>query len=328
MRKLFLILMLLIPFVSAEEAGQVLVEAKVYKVDKLHRAISLKELLAGATLEFNPRLLTNYGKETELRFDYQNEKGSERSVLEILMLPDQSSKTYNIDINLLNKDNENISRIYDHPIGQLFIASTVIEDASRVIQIDVSESKPAMATFVLQVSSNLNCESLAIELNALGQEQHHYLEYTTKAFASVSMPEGKYSFGSVNCRTKEGQQTFDVLHDKLMPLAVDSGQTYYGGRLIFREEVEQVVAEGLPNILDSCTRLYSNARGKKTDNLCDGAGVKSEGQTSRRIEVYMPEVADEDIAAMKQALSTSGDLLQHLPLKLKKNVEPVPEVSQ
>ena len=40
--------MLLIPFVSAEEAGQVLVEAKVYKVDKLHRAISLKELLAGA----------------------------------------------------------------------------------------------------------------------------------------------------------------------------------------------------------------------------------------------------------------------------------------
>ncbi len=316
MRKILLVLTFLVPTVFAQEAAQVVVEAKVYKIDKLDRALGLKELLAGATLEHNPRLLTEYGKETGLRFDYQDDKGSKGSVLEIILQSDQASMTYDIDINLINGGKENISRIDNHPMGQSFIASTIIEDASRVIQIDVSDPQTAVATFLLQVSSNLGCDSLAIALNSQGDEQSHYLEFTTKAFASVPLPKGEFSFGNVICRTGEEFQTFDILQDQLMPLVVGPGQTYYGGRLIFKQ-VEQVDANQTPTALENCLHPISRARGEKQDNLCDGAGSEAAPQATTRIEVYMPDETEEDIAAVKQAFSASGDPLLYLPLKIK-----------
>lgn len=317
MPKLLLIFTLLIPtaFSSvtfAGEANEVLIDAKVYKIDSLNTAIGLKELLAGATLEHNPRLLAEYGKQAGIQFNYQSEKGVDSSILEVLVLSDKDSKTYNIDINLLNGDKKNISSINNHPIGKPFIASTIIEDASRVIQIDVSEPQTPKANYLLQVSSDLGCEVLTIELQA--EKQSHYLEFTNSAFASVTLPQGTFSFGNVMCKTGQTQQPFDVLKDKLAPISVAAGQTYFGGRLIFKEAQP---VDGSGNVLESCTRFISVARGEKQDNLCDGAGLSSTSQPARRVEVFMPDVTDADINVVRQALSASEETLKYLPMKIK-----------
>lgn len=302
--------------VSAAEVaqvGQIAVEAKVYKVDKLNRSMGLKELLAEATLEHSPRLVSDYGTASGLRLDFPNATSAMHSALEIIVVSDPSSMTYDIDINLLNGNKENISRITDHPIGQTFIASTIIDDAARVIQIDVLEAASPMATFVLQVASNLACDALTIALNS--QATSHYLEFTTGAFASVSMPKGEFTFGDVICRTGETQQRFDVLQDKLMPIVVDAGKTYFGGRLIFKQ-VEQAITNRSPQNLEDCRPMHSRARGEKQDNLCDYANVTSYTDVGEQIEVYMPEVTDGELETLSQALSLESGTLTYLPVGL------------
>lgn len=317
MRKLLLMLTLLIPVAYfpvtyADEDTEVLIDAKVYKINSLNTAIGLKELLAGAKLEHNPRLLVEYGKQAGSQFNYKNDNDSEGSILEVLVLSDKASKTYNIDINLLNGDKKNISSINNHPIGKPFIASTIIDNASRVIQIDVSESQPPTVNYLLQVSSDLGCDVLTIELSAKGQS--HNIEFTKSAFASVALPAGEFSFGNVMCRTGKAQRSFDVLQNKLMPLTVKAGQTYFGGRLIFKES-EPV--DGAGNVLDSCSRFISVARGKKQDNPCDGAGLESTTQPARRVEVFMPDVSEDEINVVRKALSADKDSLKYLPLQIK-----------
>lgn len=316
MGKLLLILAFLVSTVSAEEATKVVVDAKIYKINSMKKSSGLKEALAGATLEHTPRLSTEYGKETGLRFDYLDETGAKGAVLEIIILSDETAKTYSIDINLISDDKENISRIDNHPIGKPFIASTVIGDASRVIQIDVSDAKPAMATYILQVSSNLGCDVLTIELNEKGQEKNHHLKFTSKAFAVVALPQGEISYGNVICRIGEEQQEYNILQDKLQPLSITSGKSYYGGRLMFKE-IEGATINDIPKAKENCIPFISRARGAKQDNLCDGAGTKSMSQSTKRIEVFMPDVSDEDILAVRKALSVSSDLFEYLPLKIK-----------
>ena len=314
MRKVLLLIALFTPYVLAEESAQLIVDAKIYKLDKTNSSIGLKNLLADSTLERNPRLLSEYGKEVSLRLDYEKENGSEGSALEIIVQSDEVSKTYDIDINILNGDKKNISRIDSHPIGQTFIASTIIENASRVIQIDVLESNPALATFVLQVSSNLGCDSLAIELASHGQQ--YFLEFTKGAFASVALPKGDYSFGNVVCTKEDELLSLDLLKDKLMPLAVESGRTYYGGRLIFQQD-EQVSNNARINQLENCTRMVSGARGEKQDNLCASEGIESVSTNTTQVEVFMPTVTDQDLDLVEGAFSTGRNNVTYIPLKIK-----------
>lgn len=311
MSKLLLILIILIPMVSAEETAKLLVEAKIYKTNKLNSKKGLKDLLAGATLEHNPRLFSEYGQETALRLDLSNDKGATSNALEIMVLSNASSKTYNVDINLINGDKKNISQITNHPIGKTFIASTIIDDASRIVQIDVSDSLSAKATFILQVSSNLQCDALTIALNSQGRQ--HYLEYTTNAFASVTLPEGEFTFGNVMCRKGDDQKILDVLQDKLMPLYVDLGQTYYGGRLIFKQNIASQTDEYIEN----CRPVISRARGVKQDNLCDGGGLETLAQASRQIAVYKPVITDEQLETISRVYAGEGEPLQYLPLVIK-----------
>lgn len=312
MYKLLFVLILFIPMVSAEETAKLLVEAKVYKTNKLNGATTgLKDLLADATLEHNPRLLSEYGKQTDLRLDFQNDNGSESAAMEIMVIPDASTKTFNVDINLIDGGKKNISRITDHPIGKTFIASTVIDDASRVVQIDVSDATPARATLILQVSSNLGCDALTIELNSNGQQ--HHLDYSSNAFASVALPEGEFNFGNVTCRKGDDQQILDVLQDKIMPLHVDLGRTYYGGRLIFKQDIANQTDEDIEN----CRPVYSRARGVKQDNLCDGGGLETLAQASTQIAVYKPAITDEQVKTISRVYAGEGEPLQYLPMIIK-----------
>jgi hypothetical protein len=178
------------------------------------------------------------------------------------------------------------------------------------------EPNAAPASYILQVSSNLGCDSLNIELISKAAKKSHYLKYTSSAFAAVDLPAGEYAFGDVTCTNQNETQAFDVLKGTMTPLVFSPGRAYYGGRLIFKK-VEDIDPAGTPDVLKNCTREFSRARGEPTNDCQDGIGVDTAAQTARQINVYIPDPSDEDISTVRTALKATKEQLLYMPLKNK-----------
>mgnify|MGYP000668580548 CR=1 FL=1 len=176
-------------------------------------------------------------------------------------------------------------------------------------------ARPSPATYIMQVTSNLSCETLDIQLISQVDNALENIRFKSSAFSSVELPVGAYTFGDVICTNKENAQIHDLLSKKIAPLNLAVGQAYYGGRLIFQERVT-VDVNGTPKVLSNCTRSISRARGESSNECRDGVGVDTSAQTSTEINVYLPEVKDEDIALVRSALSATKEQLLYLPLKL------------
>jgi hypothetical protein len=174
---------------------------------------------------------------------------------------------------------------------------------------------PSPATYIMQVTSNLSCETLDIELISQADNTHQNIRFKSSAFSAVELPSGAYTFGDLICTNRGRTQVHDLLSEKIAPLYLAAGQAYYGGRLIFQELVT-VDPNGTPDVLSNCTRIISRARGKSTNECRNGIGVDTSAQTSTQINVYLPEVMDEDIALVRSVLSATKEQLLYLPLKL------------
>jgi hypothetical protein len=175
-----------------------------------------------------------------------------------------------------------------------------------------TEASPA--TYIMQVTSNLSCETLDIELVSQADDTRKNIRFTSSAFSAVEVPSGAYSFGDVICTNEENAQTHDLLSEKMPPLNFSAGQAYYGGRIIFQELVT-VDPNGVPDVLDNCTRGTSRARGANSNECRDGVGVNTSAKTNTQINVYLPEVTDEELAVVRNAMSATKEQLLYLPLK-------------
>jgi hypothetical protein len=60
----------------------------------------------------------------------------------------------------------------------------------------------------------------------------------------------------------------------------------------------------------------SRARGQSSNQCRDGVGVDTSAPTSKQINVYRPEVTEQDISVVRSALSASKAQLLYLPLEL------------
>jgi len=177
-------------------------------------------------------------------------------------------------------------------------------------------AEPSPATYIMQVTSNLSCETLDIELISQADNTHQNIRFKSSAFSAVELPAGAYTFGDVICTNKESAQVHDLLSEKIAPFYLTAGQAYYGGRIIFQELVT-VDPNGSPKDLNNCPRIISRARGESSNEcLTAVTGIYPSAQTSTQINVYLPEVLDEDIALVRSALSATKEQLLYLPLKL------------
>ena len=75
----------------------------------------------------------------------------------------------------------------------LFVFASVIASASVFAQ------GQGPATYILQVSSNLGCDTLEIEVVSTKDQSSQRLIYKTSAFAATVLPAGDYVFGGVTC---------------------------------------------------------------------------------------------------------------------------------
>ena len=325
---LFLSAVLIIGLTFADEK-LLFVEAEVFKVNATQESASLKDVLSKATLEQNPKMLANYGQEAGLKISYEGKQQSDSSVLEILFNSNQAAQTYDIDINLVNGDVKNISQISNHPIGQQSIVSTIINDESKIIKINVTETNnPAQVasvkstsdgidkvSYLLQVTSDLQCEQLDIEfISESGTTQ--MLSYTTSAFAALDLQPGVYAYGNLTCTRDGTAESFSVLNDRLEVVTLSAGSHYYGGRLIFTKQ-KNLDANANPEVLDNCPEVISRARGEASNECRDGVGVDTSAALTNQINIFAPEVTESELEAIRKALSVDESQLQYLPIKLK-----------
>lgn len=173
----------------------------------------------------------------------------------------------------------------------------------------VSESEPA--TYILQTTSNLNCDVLNIELASEDNNFATQLSYTDGAFAAVTLPSGMYSFNNVICVNADKVETLDLISEKVTPFFVSAGQTYYGGRVIF----EQVMEEK-QKVINDCTRIISRARGQGDGECFTSDTEFSPLAASSVINVYIPKQSEKDITTIRNALGVEKQQLRHLPLNV------------
>ena len=187
-----------------------------------------------------------------------------------------------------------------------------------VLAFSTNASDLAKATYVLQVSSNLGCVNLDIELISDKLDTPQYVKFTSSAYGATTLPQGEYTFGSVICIDKEGRQELDVLKGKIMAFSLSAGKVYYGGRLIFKK-VEGLDVNSAPKVIENCTQMISSARGEPSNECSDGVGVDTAARKNYQVNVYAPEVTEKDIEIVRTALSLSENQLIYLPIKYKKN---------
>ena len=176
----------------------------------------------------------------------------------------------------------------------------------------------AKATYILQVSSNLGCDNLDVELISDKLDTPQYVKFTSSAYAATTLPQGKYTFGNVICSNKEGMRELDVLKDKIMAFSLSAGKVYFGGRLIFKK-VEDFDVNSAPKVIENCTQMISSARGEPSNECSDGVGVDTAARKNYQVNVYAPEVTEKDIEIVRTALSLSENQLTYLPIEYKKN---------
>ena len=172
-------------------------------------------------------------------------------------------------------------------------------------------SDSAPATYILQITSNLSCSTLSIELVSQQDDTRGFLNYSAGAFASVDLPTGEYIFNDVVCVNGQKSEVLDFLKEKIAPLSLTSGHAYYGGRMIF----EQVINEK-DKVKDTCTRIMSGARGGSSGQCLLSSNSYTPGAGSRDIKVYVPEQSEADISAVRSALTVTKEQLKHLPIKV------------
>ncbi len=315
-------------FQSALASELLYVDAKIYKADSAAQSTSLTELLSQSTLEHNPRFLAEYEKQVGIKFDFGAVSNEDLSILEVAVLSSESTKTYSIDINVNNGESKTISSIQEHPIGEPFIVSTVIDNVSRIIKIDIDEystdleqkllvevtPKADVATYILEVASNLRCEELAIEVMSDTSKDKSNLTYSSSAYASISLAPGQYVFGDVICRNNDEEQSLDLLREQLTPFTVTKGDVFYGGKLILQQRRKNDIRDR-PDVLRDCPYVRSRARGGSGSGGCIVAEVTSSPSSRiNQIQAFAPPVEQEDIDMVNSALGLPNTQLIYLPL--------------
>ena len=195
-------------------------------------------------------------------------------------------------------------------MNRFFIASAILAVAASSAV--ANQTKAPNTAYILQLSSNLNCDKLDIELVPQSNADTQRLTFTTSAFAAAELETGTYHFGKVSC-AKEGEvNTWNILEGQLAALSLSESKIYYGGKIILREDSMADNNES-PEVLDNCPRGISRARGASSDSCRDGVGVNSSPKGT--VEAFAPSVTEQDIAAVRKAFKATETSLTYLPLR-------------
>lgn len=177
-----------------------------------------------------------------------------------------------------------------------------------------STTTPSNSLYVLQLASNLGCESLEIELLPESGEKAYALTYNTSAYAAVALKPGNYQFGKVSCEIDGTKQVMNILEGQLPPLNLTEEKIYFGGKLIFKQS-SAITLNDAPDVLDNCPRHTSRARGTPNNSCRDGNGISTGPKKIKKVDVFAPIVEEKDISIVRNAFNVTESEIAYLPLQ-------------
>lgn len=175
-------------------------------------------------------------------------------------------------------------------------------------------TKIAPSTYFLEVSSNLDCAQLEIEMVSSDQNTSAELVFGTGAFSAAELSPGDYTFGAITCVDgHRGTESFDLLSQSAAPISVKPGQAYYGGRLVIQEAIDETASA--PRVLDNCIRGTGRFSKEQRDDCRDGIGVNGEPAVSMSVSLYTPQLDQSEIDRVRGALNATEEQLIYMPIE-------------
>ena len=175
-----------------------------------------------------------------------------------------------------------------------------------------ASSESIEATYILKVASNLSCETLEISVSETTSGDSRQLVFGSGAFSATSLPAGTYAYGNVICNQGErGVEELSALKGQIAPFSVESGQIYFGGELILKADVGERAQT--PEVLDNCIRGTGRSGGEYTGECQAGDGVSGEPKADRTVNFYAPQLSQDAVDRVRDALKTDQDLI-YLPI--------------
>ena len=185
---------------------------------------------------------------------------------------------------------------------------------SSTVYSAAADTKIAPSTYVLEVSSNLDCAQLEIEMVSSDRKTSAELVFGTGAFSAAELAPGDYSFGTITCVDgHRGTESFDLLSQSAAPISLKPGQAYFGGRLVIQEAIDETASA--PNVLDNCIRGTSRFRKEQSDDCRDGIGVDGERAVAKSVSLYAPTLKQSEIDRVRSALNATEDQLIYMPIE-------------
>ena len=185
---------------------------------------------------------------------------------------------------------------------------------SSTVYSAAADTKIAPSTYVLEVSSNLDCAQLEIEMVSSDRKTSAELVFGTGAFSAAELAPGDYSFGTITCVDgHRGTESFDLLSQSAAPISLKPGQAYFGGRLVIQEAIDETASA--PNVLDNCIRGTSRFRKEQSDDCRDGIGVDGKRAVSKSVNLYSPKLEQTEIDRVRSALNATEDQLIYMPIE-------------
>ena len=180
-----------------------------------------------------------------------------------------------------------------------------------------ADTKIAPSTYVLEVSSNLDCAQLEIEMVSRDQKTTAELVFGNGAFSAADLAPGEYTFGNITCIDgHRGTETFDLLSQSAAPISLQAGQAYYGGRLVIKEVVDETASA--PRVLDNCIRGTGRFSKEQRDDCRDGVGVNGEPAVAMSVSLFTSQLQQAEIDRVRNALNATEEQLIYMPIETSK----------
>lgn len=177
-----------------------------------------------------------------------------------------------------------------------------------------ADTKIPPSTYVLEVSSNLECAQLEIEMISRDQQTSAELVFGGGAFSATELAPGDYTFGQITCVDgHRGTESFDLLAQSAAPISVKPGQAYFGGRLVIQEVIDDTASA--PQVLDNCIRGTSRFRKEQSNDCRDGVGVDGERAVSKSVSLFAPKLKQGEIDRVRGALNATEEQLIYMPIE-------------
>ena len=177
-----------------------------------------------------------------------------------------------------------------------------------------ADTKIAPSTYILEVSSNLDCAQLEIKMGSRDQKTSAELIFGNGAFSAADLSPGEHTFGDITCvGGHRGTETLDLLSQSAAPISLKAGQAYYGGRLIIQEVVDETGSA--PRVLDNCIRGTGRFSKEQRDDCRDGIGVSGEPAVSMSVSLYTPQLEQAEIDRVRGALNATEEQLIYMPIE-------------